>query len=155
MLKPTLIKPLGMRIALLSLTASIGLPAILIALPQPVQAMCAAPTTLSGVWHANDGGTYRVRAVGNTVTWRGMSRDGGKTWNHIFRGTRSGNIITGNWADQPSGQIHSKGMLKLKVKLSPSGTSIEGFTRLEATGGFGGSRWYKTCDDVQYNGVSE
>jgi hypothetical protein len=146
---------LKQTIALLALATSIGLPATLTLSPQPAQAMCAAPTTLTGIWHANDGGTYHVRQTGNIVTWRGASKDGGKTWNHIFRGTRTGNIIIGNWADQPSGKIHSKGMLKLNVKMSPSGKSIQGFTRLEATGGFGGSRWYKTCDDVIYNPVSE
>jgi hypothetical protein len=146
---------LKQTIALLALTTSIGLPATLTLAPQPAQALCAAPTTLTGVWHANDGGTYTVQESGKYISWRGKSRDNGKTWNHIFRGTRSGNIITGTWADQPSGQIHSKGMLKLEVKLSSSGKSIVGFNRLQATGGFGGSRWYKTCDDVQYNGVSE
>lgn len=138
-------------IALLALTSSIALPVALT--PQPAQALCAAPTTLTGTWQANDGGTYQIRESGNRVSWQGKSRDNGKTWNHIFRGVRSGNIITGNWADLPSGQIHSKGMLKLQVKLSPSGKSIEGFTRLQATGGFGGSRWYKPCNDVNYNGV--
>jgi hypothetical protein len=146
---------LKQTIALLALTTSIGLPATLTLAPQPAQAICAAPTTLTGVWYANDGGTYHVRQTGNIVTWRGASKDNGKTWNHIFRGTRTGNIITGTWADQPSGKIHSKGMLKLKVNLSANGQSIHDFTRLQATGGFGGSRWYKTCNDVQYNGVSE
>jgi hypothetical protein len=144
---------LKQTIAILALTTSIGLPATLTVSPQPAQAMCAAATKLTGTWQANDGGTYTIRQVGNTVTWQGKSRDGGKTWNHIFRGSRSGDIITGTWIDQPSGQIQSRGRLKLKVKRN--GTAILGLTRLEATGGFGGSNWYQPCDDVESHGVSE
>lgn len=153
MLQQPCSKPLRTTLALLALTTSIGLPATFSLTTQPAQALCAAPTTLNGIWYANDGGTYHMRQTGNRIYWHGASRDGGKTWNHIFRGTRTGNIILGNWADQPSGHIHSQGMLKLKVNLSPSGNSIQGLTRLEATGGFGGSRWYKPCNDVGYNPV--
>jgi len=30
---------------------------------------------LTGVWHANDGGTYYLRLLGRTVWWFGMSRE--------------------------------------------------------------------------------
>jgi hypothetical protein len=143
--------------SLLLATASIALPTTIVSLtavtltPQSAQAMCAAPTTLTGVWRANDGGTYTVRESGSSVVWRGKSADDGRTWNHIFRGTRTGNTIVGNWEDQPSGRIRSRGILKLQVRTY--GRAIEGFSRTEATGGFGGSKWWKPCNDVELNPV--
>ena len=36
-----------------------------------VQAQCASPPSLDGLWSANDGGTYQVRIVGTDVWWIG------------------------------------------------------------------------------------
>ncbi len=143
---------LKQTVSLLLATASIALPATIVSItavtvaPQSAQALCAAPTSLTGVWRANDGGTYRIYQTGSSVEWRGKSSDGGRTWDHIFRGTRRGNIVTGNWVDQPTGRIRSSGRLKLQVNIS--GRSITGFSRIEATGGFGGSKWWMPCDDT-------
>lgn len=139
-------------LALLTFTASLALPTTIAAVtaitmtPAPAHALCAAPTRLTGVWAANDGGTYTVRETGSEVVWRGKSADGGRTWEHVFRGTRTGNTIVGNWVDQPTGRIRSRGRLKLQVTMS--GRVINGFSRLEATGGFGGSRWWMPCNDT-------
>jgi hypothetical protein len=94
---------------------------------------------LSGVWHGNDGGTYRITQSGTTITWRGTSADGGRSWANNFRGLKEGTLIKGPWYDTtgPMG----KGVLTLRVN---SPTRI---TRLANTGsGFGGTEWTrKAC----------
>ncbi|MBQ1498955.1 MAG: hypothetical protein IIZ38_11635 [Sphingomonas sp.] len=115
----------------------------------PAHAQCIAPATINGIWKANDGGTYRLRAVGTTIWWVGMSADNGKSWTHAFKGTRSGNLINGSWADV-RGNIGGAGTLKLQI----SGTTF--MKKLSGTGsGFGGSSWSRPCNDVQGNPVQE
>lgn len=109
---------------------------------QPAQASCAAPPTLDGLWRANDGGTYTVRVAGTSIWWIGRSADGGKTWQNVFHGTRSGSTITGTWADV-GGRVRGAGSMTLRV----SGTAF--MERTAAGGsGFGGTRWTRPCDDV-------
>lgn len=113
-------------------------------------ALCAAPPTMSGTWKANDGGTYYVRQSGNEIWWLGMSKDGGKTFTNVFHGTRSGNTVTGRWSDVPKGGAVSGGAMTLTV----FGTNgVLGWKRASATGGFGGSNWFKPCDDTVLNPV--
>lgn len=138
MLKPS--KPM-----LLSLGA---LTAMVLMMPTSALALCAAPRDLNGVWRANDGGTYYIRQISNDIWWVGMSRDDGRTWTNVYRGVRSGNAITGQWADVPRGRINSGGILNLSVQTGSSG-GILGFTRSAVTGGFGGSRWFQPCDDTR------
>ena len=66
-----------------------------LALAAPVHAQCVAPKNVSGAWTANDGGTYRLHVVGDTIWWVGMSSDDGRSWTNVFKGTRSGDIIDG------------------------------------------------------------
>ena len=108
-----------------------------------VQAMCAAPPSLGGLWHANDGGTYQVRIAGTNVFWTGKSADNGRTWTNVFKGTLKGGIITGEWADV-GGRNHGSGTLTLRV----SGTAF--MQRIGATGsGFAGTRWGRGgCPDT-------
>jgi hypothetical protein len=110
----------------------------------PVSAQCVAPKYVSGVWKANDGGTYRLHVVGDTIWWAGVSGDGGSSWTNVFKGTRNGNVIEGEWADV-RGQPWGHGTLKLRI----SGTTF--MEKIGATGsGFGGSRWGRGgCDDTQ------
>ena len=75
----------------------------------PAHALCAAPPDLNGTWRANDGGTYHVRQIGTQVWWVGLSSDGGKSWTNVFHGTRTGNTVTGSWADTPRGAARSSG----------------------------------------------
>jgi hypothetical protein len=109
-----------------------------------VQAQCAAPPSLDGVWRANDGGTYQVRIQGTEVWWVGMSGDNGRTWTNVFKGTLTGGVITGQWADV-AGRSRGSGTLTLRV----SGTAF--MERIAATGsGFGGVRWGRGgCPDTQ------
>ena len=109
----------------------------------PVHAQCLAPKNVSGVWKANDGGTYHLHVIDNTVWWVGMSGDAGQTWTNVFRGTRNGNVIDGEWADV-RGKAWGYGTLKLRISGT---TSME---KLEGTGsGFGGKRWGRGgCNDT-------
>ena len=116
------------------------------ALTTPAHALCEAPKTMTGTWKANDGGTYYVREAGTTVWWMGESKKHGFT--NVFRGTRSGNVVTGSWADIKGGT--GSGLLSLTI----IGTkSVQGFKQKASTGGFAGSLWYQPCDDVEQNPV--
>jgi len=115
-----------------------------LALAAPVHAQCVAPKNVSGAWTANDGGTYRLHVVGDTIWWVGMSSDDGRSWTNVFKGTRSGDIIDGEWADV-RGKPWGHGTLKLRI----SGTTF--MERIGGSGsGFGGSRWGRGgCNDTQ------
>jgi hypothetical protein len=118
---------------------------LLLAAPAaPAHAICASPNTVNGVWTANDGGTYRLHVVGNTVWWVGTSGDEGRSWTNVFRGTRNGNIIDGEWAD-----VRGKGWGSGTLKLRISGmTSME---LVSGTGsGYAGRRWGRGgCPDTR------
>lgn len=100
----------------------------LTATPQPAQ-------NLSGQWRGNDGGTYYVNQVGNTVWWYGESGDGGATWTNVFHGTVQGNRIVGDWSDVPKGRINQSGEMELQIDSAGRVSAIR------KTGGFGGSVW--------------
>jgi hypothetical protein len=113
----------------------------------PAQAMCSFKG-LNGEWRGNDGGIYRINESGNRVWWSAMSGDGGRSWAHRFQGTRSGNIVTGRWADYrgPMG----KGTLTIRVDHAMR------MTRIANSGsGFGGSGWRRGCNDVVGKPVDE
>jgi hypothetical protein len=77
------------------------------------------PFSLTGVWKANDGGTYYLRHIGyNILWWNGMSGNDGLAFNNVFKGTitwGSTNTIAGDWADVPRGNIMGSGMLNVKI----------------------------------------
>jgi hypothetical protein len=126
----------------------IGLSALGLALLQaaPAAALCKSSDDMNGVWKSNDGGTYYIRQMGADVWWMGVSGDGGKTWANVFRGTRNGAVVTGQWADVPKGRTHGGGALTLRLAGGP--TSVSGFSRQSATGGFGSVRWGQPCPDT-------
>lgn len=100
-------------------------------------AVCKAYPSLSGVYKANDGGTYRIREAGPTVWWLGRSADNGESWTNVFKGTRNGSIISGQWADLHNGG-DGTGALTLKV------TKNFQLVLVKAAGsGFGGTRWLR------------
>jgi hypothetical protein len=42
---------------------------------------------LTGIWKANDGGTYYIRNIDNDVWWLGISsNDDGKTFSNVLKG---------------------------------------------------------------------
>ena len=130
--------------AALVVAAASGLPTA-----QPAAASCSF-NGINGAWRANDGGTYRVRQTGDRVQWIGMSGDQGRSWRHQFRGSRRGDIITGNWADFGAGGPNGRGTLTVRVR------DVMHMVRLSNSGsGFGGSRWWRTCNDVVGRPVDE
>jgi hypothetical protein len=109
---------------------------------------------LTGVWHANDGGTYYLRQLGSEMWWLGLSRDQGRAFANVFHGSIAPGFnisISGDWVDIPAGVggARSNGRLNL-LGLAAVGEGIgELTTALNAvgsTGGFGGSNWRKLYD---------
>ncbi len=121
-------------------TVSLGL--------SPAHALCESPRSVSGLWTANDGGSYHVRKIGNTLWWLGMSADNGRTWTNVFRGTISGDVIDGEWTDI-RGRNSGNGALKLQISGTTSMRTIG-----SSGSGFGGSRWSRPCNDVILNPVN-
>lgn len=93
---------------------------------------------LTGMWTGNDGAAYHVRQVGSAVWWVGASPDGGQRFTNVFRGTRMGNTIEGEWVDVPPGRLQQAGQLVLTI-ASAQGELI--LQRERESGGFGGSTW--------------
>jgi hypothetical protein len=110
---------------------------------------------LTGVWHANDGGTYYLRQLGSEIWWLGLSRDQGRTFANIFHGTivpePNNPSINGEWVDIPAGVggARSNGRLTLFVLAvvgEGAGQLSTAFNAVGSTGGFGGSHWQKLYD---------
>jgi hypothetical protein len=105
---------------------------VIMALGCPILSLAA---DLTGTWTCNDGGTYYLRQVGNSLMWYGESRTTAPSWTNVFSGQRDGNTINGTWMDVPKGKYTGQGNLKLVISNN---------NLLEAaaeTNGFGGSRW--------------
>ena len=117
---------------------------------------------LTGVWAGGDVGTYYVQQIGNTVWWVGMSRDQGRTFTNVFRGTigteyiQNGwrQVINGEWVDVPLGGNLGFGTLKLVgTYCLPDGCDVTRSMALynnlgawAVTGGFSGQAWEKLYD---------
>lgn len=102
------------------------------------QGTIANPT---GVYNCDDGGRYYVRQIGNTVWWAGLGNDGtGDNFTNVFRGTRSGNVVSGTWVDVPRGVTTGVGTLSFQISVDPTTQRVT-FTRRSTTGGFGGTFW--------------
>jgi hypothetical protein len=73
---------------------------------------------LTGIWKANDEGTYYIRNIGNDVWWLGISsNDDGKTFSNILKGQIHTNnkTITADWSDIPRGTNGYYGKLALSI----------------------------------------
>ncbi|HEX9320408.1 MAG TPA: hypothetical protein VF884_15855, partial [Nitrososphaeraceae archaeon] len=99
-----------------------------------------AVVDLTGIWTADDGGTYYIKQLGNMVWWLGMSGNNGESFTNIFRGMiQDNNKIDGEWTDVPKGDTRNHGILFLNISSNFSnGTQLQ---KIEQTGGFGGSVW--------------
>ena len=117
-----------------------------LALSSQATALCVAPTRLTGVWTANDGGTYQVRLLGKTLWWVGRSADNGESWTNTFKGTLDGDVISGEWADV----IRHGGSGTLTLRINGElGVGVHGFEKIGSTGsGFGGEHWFMPCHDT-------
>jgi hypothetical protein len=95
--------------------------------------------SLTGVWSADDVGTYYIRQRGSRVWWLGLSRDQGRSFANVFRGTLQGRLITGEWADVPLGDASNSGTLSLSETGPPPGSTA--LFQTSETGGFGAGEW--------------
>jgi|GEM_PF-3821265 len=98
-----------------------------------VEAECPAPG-FEGIWHGDDGGTYRIYASGSEIRWVGRSADDGQSWVNRFVGTREGHVLTGDWEDV--GSPGGRGTLTINMDEDDL------LVRTASTGSpFGGTRW--------------
>jgi hypothetical protein len=95
------------------------------------EAAPSADLNLSGMWRANDGGTYTIRQSGKTITW---DSSGGMMQN-TFNGWIRGDRITGFWKDGKSNKPENSGYLTLRIE------SDNKLVLVEHTGPFTGSTW--------------
>ena len=89
---------------------------------KPPSASALTPTVrnLTGIWWANDGGTYYIQQSKRAIWGLGLSADGGQTFTTVFRGTQSGDVVEGKWIDLPKGERDLSGELALQIILSGS-----------------------------------
>jgi hypothetical protein len=106
--------------------------------------------TLTGVWSANDAGTYYVRQLGTTVWWLGLSPDESpaysdqrQTFANVFQGTIQNGQVVGKWADIPLGETANSGPMQLALSAGPESTAM---TRVGNAGAFSGASWEKLYD---------
>jgi hypothetical protein len=97
---------------------------------------------LTGVWKADDNGTYYLRQSGNKLSWYGERSKNNPAWSNVYLGEINGNTIRGKWVDVPKGRVMGRGKLRLKIRHNGNVLIAE-----QKTGGFGGSRWTR----VGYN----
>jgi len=91
-------------------------------------------SSLTGVWRGNDGGTYQIRQQGTKVWWYGQSPNNGRDWQNVFSGVITNGQLDGEWADLPPGGMQKAGSLQIRIGAGR-------LTRIDGTGGFGGSTW--------------
>lgn len=119
-----------------------------LALLMPLNIVSAASNSanydLTGVWNCDDGGTYYLRQIDNTLWWYGESASvmpaNGARWSNIAKGTVNGKTINLNWEGVPKGDSlpngdQSVGILTLNII---SKNELQATVR---TSGFGGSHW--------------
>ena len=106
--------------------------------------------TLTGVWSADDAGTYYVRQLGTTVWWLGLSPDESpayadlrQTFANVFQGTIQNGQVVGNWVDIPLGDTANSGAMQLALSAGPESTAM---TRAGDAGAFSGASWEKLYD---------
>jgi hypothetical protein len=123
-------------------------PLYAIDLLQPFAWERAQPTTLSGVWHGSDGGTYYVRQLDREDWWLGLSRDQGRSFANVFRGSLSeSGTVAGRWVDVPMGVggVLSAGTLILAGDAPDTQVSTT-LTKTQETANFGAQVWTKIYD---------
>jgi hypothetical protein len=99
--------------------------------------------SLTGVWSADDQGTYYVKQLDHIVWWLGVSRDRGATFANVFRGELNDTSISGEWADVPLGILRGAGQLDLQAESGPLSTAL---SKRAFTGDFGAHTWTKLYD---------
>jgi hypothetical protein len=106
----------------------------------------ASSQTLSGAWHGTpDNGTYYIRQLGDDIWWLGLSRDQGRTFANVFRGTYNDNagLIEGEWVDVPMGVGGMLGGGTLRLACQEYRHDI---LKVSDPAVFGASSWTKLYD---------
>lgn len=96
---------------------------------------------LTGIWRANDGGTYYMRQIAGDLWWLGISGNDGRLFTNVLRGTVNEDNIEGEWVDLPKGTILGNGRISLRSRRDAENQFI--LEKTSETGGFSGSYWYK------------
>jgi hypothetical protein len=105
------------------------------AAPSPTATPAKPVVALAGAWSCSDGGTYKIKQSGTSITWEAASPDGGRTWSHTFVGTIQGDKIVGRFKDHPPGRTNSEGELSLRIV---GGSKLE---FISSSVPFGGRVW--------------
>lgn len=98
--------------------------------PAPDTPPAQTGVDLAGTWQGNDGATYRIRQVGNQISWIGR----GGNFENRFIGTIRGNRISGSWQDTERSQTQNAGTLVLEIRNGQ-------LVKISGQGAFTGSRW--------------
>jgi len=98
--------------------------------------LLAPAADLTGTWRSDDGGTYYLREMNNTLHWYGEESATNPRWANVFQGRIRGRQVRGTWMDVPKGRTRGHGQLVLAVR--PNGMSMD---VVRKTGGFGSSHW--------------
>jgi hypothetical protein len=101
--------------------------------------------TLSGAWHGSESGTYYIRQLGDNIWWLGLSRDQGRSFANVFRGTfdKNAGVIEGEWVDVPLGVggVLSGGTLRIEGEEHSNR-----ILKISETAPFGATSWWKLYD---------
>jgi hypothetical protein len=104
---------------------------------------------LTGIWKANDGGTYYIRNIDNDVWWLGISsNDDGKTFSNVLKGQihLNNKTITADWSDIPKGANGYYGKLTIAIDSNSSLHKVKE-TNYNKSGNhsccFGASKWQR------------
>lgn len=101
---------------------------------------CIAGLDLTGVWSCDDGGSYYIRQVGDTVWWLGEISPTDPAWSNVANGDILGCTIYLEYADIPKGSAIGAGSLVLEIVSS---NEIKAVEKPES---YGGSRWWREGD---------
>jgi len=103
---------------------------------------------LSGVWHGSDNGTYYVRQLDREVWWLGLSRDQGRSFANVFRGSiGDSGPIQGTWVDVQMGVGGTLSGGTLVLEGNQPGTQLSTtLTKTGETAQFGAAMWTKIYD---------
>ncbi|MBS2965829.1 hypothetical protein KGA66_22450 [Actinocrinis puniceicyclus] len=98
--------------------------------------------TYTGVWCADDGGTYYLRQIGDVLWWLGMSHDQGRSFTSVFSGVLvpdgTGTVVHGELVDVPLGARRDARPISLHSTQPTTFTALGERPR----------RWWKLSDHL-------
>lgn len=101
---------------------------------------------LTGYWRDDNDALYRMRRLGDRLYW---SMQGCPRVINVFTGTIAGDIVTGEWADLPGGQLQGSGTIALVIE---SGDQL---LKIGQNGNYGATRWTRISGEgIPCEGIS-